>query len=719
MLHDKVWVCKDISVNEVERLSRELGVSKLVCRVLLNRGMKDIASIKRFLKPSLEDMHDPFLLKDMEKATDRICRAIENREKIVVYGDYDVDGVTSTSILCNFLARQGVDADYYIPDRIDEGYGLSIDAVDKVIEGKPDLIITVDCGVTAIDEVNHIKDRKVDIIITDHHECGDILPDAYAVINPCRSDCRYPFKGLAGVGVVFKLLNAVCIKMGLGDTYLEYLDLTALGTVADVVPLIDENRVIAKYGMQGIEKSNNIGLRTLVECTGLKDKAISAGTVGFVLAPRVNAAGRLGDASRGVKLFTTSDEKEALQIALELNEENKHRQDTQEEIYRQAVEAIEKEIDLNKDKVIVIAKEGWHPGVIGIVASKITEKYYRPCILISDENGIGKGSGRSIESFNLYKALNHCDSILTKYGGHELAAGLTIDLNRVDEFRKMINEYANSVLKKDDLVPQLKIDTYICKDDISFKTIQELKSLAPFGPGNPGPVFAYDRLKIREIRTVGSGKHLKMVIEDGTFCADAIGFNMGEYANLYSDRDFLDLAFSLEINTWNEVQKVQFNLKDIRPNQDIPTMSQCLYQLDKCIEFSDLNDYNSYNRVFESIKSAAGRDLTVEIDELVPDRLELAAVYKYIKAHTQKRFYIDNLFTFAKQIASVYKIGMNYFKVKKSIEIFEELELLRKEQSGRYGMVVEILESSKTSLERSALYKYLQNLKKHMKKACN
>lgn len=716
MLQEKVWIENEIEPSEIESLSKELGISRIMSKVLLNRGLKDADSIKKFISPSLDNMNDPFMLKDMDKAVNRIEKAIAKGEKTIIFGDYDVDGITGTSILYSFLKRQSVDVHYYIPDRIDEGYGLSISALQKIREENPNLIITVDCGISAIEEVNFIKESNIDIIVTDHHQCGETIPNANAVINPHRPDCKYPFKELAGVGVTFRLIDAVCKKMGLGEIYLEYLDLVALGTIADLVPLLDENRIIAKYGMQKMRNSNNLGMRTLVECAGINDKDITAGMVAFVIAPRINAAGRLGDAARAVELFTTSDEKKALKISIELNEENNKRQNAQTEIYEQAVEIIEKEIDLEREKVIVVAKEGWHPGIIGIVASKITDKYYKPCIMICSENGIGKGSGRSIEAFNLFEALSHCKDILIKYGGHELAAGLTIDMDRIGEFRKVVNQYADSVLQEKDLIPRLMIEAYLSRKDISLENVQELKMLAPFGQGNPGPVFAYKRLRISEIKPVGDKKHLKMVVKDGTFYVDAIGFNMGEYADIYSDRDFLDLAFSLEINTWNSVESVQLNLKDIKPNDEILPEAHFYYELDKRIELKDLNDYNSYSRVLNTIKAATGDSLLSLADKLIPERMELAAVYKYIRTHGNGYLCISNLFAFSRQISNSYKVRMNYFKVKKSIEIFEELNLLKKQQLGSFGMQVEILNSSKTNLEKSSLYIYLQKLKDYLER---
>lgn len=729
MLHNKQWVYCKVEDKDIEKTAAEAGISKLLARVFLSRGIHDPAYIGRFLNPLLEDLYDPFLLNDMDRAVERIGKALRDKEKIVVYGDYDVDGVTSTSILYDFLQSLGANVSFYIPDRLDEGYGLSLGAIDRVRQMEASLIITVDCGITAFEEVDYIIGNQIDIIITDHHECMDTLPSACAVINPCRHDSTYPFKELAGVGVAFKLVNALCIRMNLGNLYLKYLDLVALGTVADVVPLVEENRIIVKHGLPCIENTSNTGLKALIENSGLKDKPVNSFSLSFGLAPRVNAAGRLGDAGRAVRLFTTKDGTEASNIASELNEANKYRQDTEQEILRQVVDLIEGDEALQKDSILVVSGQDWHHGVIGIVASKITEKYYRPCILISDEDGMGKGSGRSIEGFNLFEALCFCGDLLEKFGGHELAAGLTLQMDKLEEFRRMINSYAASVLSEEDLIPRLRIDALIGAEDINLNNVSELERLAPFGAGNPGPVFACSRLKVCDIRTVGEDRHLKLKLEGDGFFTDAIGFNMGSLAKTFNYRDILDVVFSLEINVWNSTRRIQFNLKDIKPNDEIIKWNRYLCDLDKSIEFKDSNDYNRDNDVLKKIEtvaaklsgptdSASGRETVFGtlVDALVPERQDLVAVYQYIKAKGGCSLLIDDLFVFARRIAESYRISMNYFKAKKSIEIFHELKLLKAEPAGEYGMSITLTDSAKekTNLENSKLYRHLQSIKKHL-----
>lgn len=714
-MQNKLWIHKQTDKNDIDRLSNEAGISKLLAKVFISRGIQDAHYVDDFLNPCIEKLYDPFLLKDMAVAADRIIKAVESGEQIVIYGDYDVDGVTSTAVVYNFLSSVGANAGYYIPDRLDEGYGLSVNAIEKVRNLGAALVITVDCGITAVEEVKYINSCNMQVIITDHHQCREALPEALAVINPRRPDCTYPFKELAGVGVAFKLVHALCLKMNLGSSFLRYIDLVTLGTIADVVPLSDENRIIVKNGLSVLEKSDNKGINALMKVAALGGKAINSYTVAFAIAPRINAAGRIGSALRSVKLFTVSDEQQADEIAIQLNEENRYRQDMEMEIIQQAIAFVEECVDLKKEKIIVASAEGWHHGIIGIAASKIAERYYRPCILISEEDGMGKGSGRSIEGFNLFKALLHCENLLEKFGGHEMAAGLSIKLENLTEFKRLINEYADTVLTAADLIPCIKIDATIKKDDISLENVRELELLAPFGSGNPGPVFAYDGFKINEIRTVGENKHLKLRLEDNGLNLDAIGFYMGELAESYCSSDILDTVFTLEINTWNNYSKVQLNLKDIRLNEEKVKEHGFFFSLDKYIVFNESNDYNRNNGMLDSLSSR-------KLEEIIPERADLAAVYQLIREYTmsrqdhksENRLVIDDLFLLSRKITNRYKLCMNYFKLKKSLEIFDELKLLKIETTDDSGMVVTVFDNGKgkTKLEESSLYKWLQGLKK-------
>lgn len=695
---------------EIKRLAAEAGISGLLAAVLVNRGISDGEQAEKFLHPSLSHLHDPFLLKDMDKAADRIIAAINGREHITIYGDYDVDGVSSTSLLYRFFNEIGADAAYYIPDRLEEGYGLSSEAMDKIRETGAQLIVTVDCGITAVDEVAHACELGMQVVVTDHHECKEVLPDACAVVNPCRCDCNYPFKELAGAGVVLKLVQALCIRLSRKDLSYKYLDLAALATIADVVPLVGENRIIAKFGLEAIEKTKNPGIAALLDVTGLKGKPVSAYNVGFGIAPRINAAGRVGDAERAVRMLTTNDYDEAAAIACELDNENKYRQDVEAGILKQVIQMVETDVDLDNEKVIVAAGEGWHHGIIGIVASKITERYYRPSILISIDNGTGKGSGRSIEGFNLYKALVSCEGFLDKYGGHELAAGITLKAENLPLFRRAINEYANKVIKEEDLIPKINVDALIKPEDLCLENAEELEMLAPFGAGNPGPVLAQYDLKIDSSRTVGEGKHLKLRLRSGTASIDAIGFNMGDSAEVIEHSDSLNAAFSLEINCWNNSRKVQLNLRDVKLDEkalDAARKEKEYYlNLDKNIVISKSNEYNINIGLLESLSES-------DIADIVPERQDIAAVYQYIRGNCAGKLRTDDLFALAKLISDKYRLNINYFKLNKSIMILGELGLLEFSRDDGNGIILVLPGNvrERTSLEKSPLYRKLQELK--------
>lgn len=699
----KLWVCSEVDENSAKELAVKTGISQLLAAVLLNRGITSPEKINLFLNPTLSQLHDPFLLNDMDKAITRICKAVNNQEKIYIYGDYDVDGVTSSSVLYNFFSSIGIEVGVYIPDRLDEGYGLSVYALDKIVSLGAQLIITVDCGITAFAEVEHVKSCGLDIIITDHHECHGELPSAYAVINPHRHDSTYPFKELAGVGVAFKVICALCSQMGLGDRYLEFIDLVALGTVADVVSLLDENRVIVKFGIEKMNAYPNEGIKALLQVAGVADKPINTVSIGYMLAPRINAAGRLGAATRAVELFTARDTEQVAKIANELNEKNKSRQQTELEILTQVIAVIEADPKMLEHQVLVVSGKEWHHGVIGIVASKISEKYYRPCFLLCEEEGYAKGSGRSVEGFNLFDALNHCGHLLVKYGGHEQAAGLSIKVENLAEFKETINAYAAEILKDIELKPCVKIDKYITKQDLNLETVKELEKLAPFGTGNPSPLFACNSLKIRDIRTVGDNKHLKLMLHGDGFAADAIGFSMGKYGEVLNQEDVLEAVFSLEINTWNSISKVQFNLRDLRQSEGAEILRQYFIDLDKNIVFGESKNYNiniDYN--------------IVPVTALVPERNDFAAVYRYIKQPGAENIAVDDLFVFAEGIAQAYNLQMNYFKVKRCIEIFHELGLIEVLALGEFGVRIIIPQNapSKVELEQSNIYRKLQNLLK-------
>ena len=546
--------------NLVEQISKKFNISELVATILVNRGITDDKEIEIFLKPTRDDFHNPMTLPDIEKAILRIEKAINNQEKVIIYGDYDVDGITSITVLKKFLEERGLKTDYYIPNRLDEGYGLNDEAIKKFAEENYTLMITVDCGISGNKEIDLANELGIEIIITDHHEPLDVLPNAYAVIDPKREDNKYPFRHLAGVGVVFKLIQALSMHLNLeAKEYLKYLDIVCVGTISDIVPLFGENRVIAKLGMKLVEVTKNIGLKSLLKASGYKN--VSSIAISFGIAPRINACGRMGMEKEALKLFLTDNYEEARKITDELNGFNKERQEKEKDILVEALDKIER-YNLKDNNTLVVSGEGWHHGVIGIVASKITEMYYKPSILLSVEDNIAKGSGRSIEGFDLHKALCECSDLLEKYGGHEMAVGLSLDKDNLDKFNEKMQEISQNIdLEK--LIPIVKIDKVLNARDLEINNIKALKILEPFGEGNKTPVFLIKNAKIVSIRALSEGKHLKMALNiDGKYI-DVIGFQMGELVDTFLIGDKVDVAGTIDINEFNGMESIQITLKNI------------------------------------------------------------------------------------------------------------------------------------------------------------
>ena len=556
----KKWRYQEVDSNLVEKVAEDNNISELLATVLINRGIKTKKEIDVFLNPTRNDFHDPYLIKDMDIAVDRILKAIRNNEKTIIYGDYDVDGITSITVLKKFLKERGLDCGYYIPNRLNEGYGLNKLAIEKIAKEGYTLIITVDCGISGLEEVEYASSLGIDTIVTDHHEPMEQLPNAIAVVDNKRKDSTYPFKSLAGVGVVFKLTQAIGKKLDLPEKeYLKYLDIVCIGTISDIVPLIDENRVIAKLGLKLVEVTKNVGLKSLLEASGYKE--INSNTISFGIAPRINACGRMGKAEEALKLFLTEDKNEAKQITEKLNKYNKDRQDIEKSIFEEAIKKIE-ENHLDKNSSIVIGSEGWHHGVIGIVSSKITDIYFKPSILVCFEGDEAKGSGRSIPGFDLHEALSHMSDYLEKYGGHEMAIGLSL---KRENFEKLQEKFEKYVTQKDisGILPIIEIDKIITLKDLNINIVKELDMLEPFGEANKRPVFVYKNLKIDSIRALSEGKHLKLTLKDGNTIINAIGFNLGNYSKDYTIGDKIDVAGMLEINSFNGVDSVQINIKDI------------------------------------------------------------------------------------------------------------------------------------------------------------
>jgi len=568
-MRNKIWLYKNrgTDFSELSAFSEKFGVPPVISTVLFNRGIKDGEAARVFINKPLSAVNNPMDLPDCSKAAERIKNAILNKEKIVVYGDYDVDGITSTVLLYSYLKKKGAEVQYYIPDRVNEGYGINIMAINKIARGGAKLMITVDCGITAVGEVEFARTQNLDVIITDHHTCKDELPRAVAVVNPKRADSNYPFDALAGVGVVFKLVLALAVLMGdsTKDVFLEYVELASLGTIADVVSVTDENRIIIEHGLSVMRNGGNKGIRALLEVSGALLRPIDASSVAFSVSPRLNAAGRIGSADTAVKLLLSEDLEETKKIAEELNDANRSRQETEHLIFEEAMDKVMKDVNFDKKKVIALWGEGWHHGVIGIVASRISERFYKPCILISHENGVGKGSGRSIPGFNLFEALSECEEHLTNFGGHSQAAGLGINTGSLEDFEKAINKYADKVLTNDDLIPKIQIDCRIKPSTLSLGFAQALKKLEPYGLDNEKPVFSLLGAEIIAIDTVGTDKkHLRMKVEANGNQVSAIGFSMSEYAAFFKKGDLVDIAFSVDINVYHGTESLQIFLKDIK-----------------------------------------------------------------------------------------------------------------------------------------------------------
>ena len=566
---DRIWSSLPCDDRAVQQLTAELDVSPVTARLLCIRGFGDLEQARRFLSPSLDDLLDPFALKDMRPAVDRILGAIERRERIAIHGDYDVDGVTSTVILRRALELLGADVTHFIPERLRDGYGLQPASLDRLHADGVRLVISVDCGIRGVEAALHAKALGLDLVITDHHEPDTALPDAFAVINPKRHDCTYPDKNLAGVGVALKLVQALCTKAGRTAWLPAFVKVAAIGTLADVVPLTGENRVIAKLGLQLLSKGpHKVGLRSLLDVCGLTGKDIDSYHIGFVLAPRVNAAGRMSSPDIAARLLLASDEAlgdEARALAGQLNTENIRRQQEEAEIVAQARKAVETDLDIGSRTVIVVAGEGWHRGVIGIVASKLVDAFHRPAIVLSTDGDVAHGSCRSIPAFNMLAALESCADAMVKFGGHKQAAGLTIEAGRIRELRARVNDFADGCLGPDDLRPRLWIDGALAFKSITEQVASEMTRMAPFGAGNPNPVFSTSRVEIVDGPRRVKDRHLKMAFRQDGRILRGIAWRASEREAFVTEhRGAIDLAFSLEQDSWNGERYLQLSVADFR-----------------------------------------------------------------------------------------------------------------------------------------------------------
>ncbi len=571
------WIYNSVDKNLIEETAYKHNMPKPVAELMLKKGISSPDDIENFFNGSLKSLRNPFEISDMEKAAERIAKAVMNHERICIYGDYDVDGITATALLYIFLMQCGANVSYYIPNRLEEGYGLNKEAVKEIAARKTNLIITVDCGISAVQEVLEASIHGMDIIITDHHQPSKELPvAAYAIINPMREDDTYPNKTLAGVGVAFKTVMALRFVLKKYDFFKQevpnirnLLDIVTLGTIADVMPLVDENRIFVRHGL-GLMSGENVRigideLKKTVENLSASKK-MKTSNIGFQLAPRINAMGRMASSEKSFKLLVTQNRSEAKQLALELDNENKYRQMIERDILQQTYDLIEKNQYAELQSGLVIASDNWHPGVIGIVASRVVDKYFKPTVILTEDNGVYKGSARSIPGFHLYDGLSSLSDILISFGGHKYAAGVKLEKKNLEEFRNRFNEVVKTSLKEEDFIPEIYIDAEIDSKDITNEVMQWLEKLEPYGQGNKEPVFFMKKVFKYQVETfVGKNfNHLKCVFEKNGLIFEAIGYNMKEYKSLMAENDKFDILFSLVHNTWKNTKVIQLNLKDIK-----------------------------------------------------------------------------------------------------------------------------------------------------------
>ncbi len=715
---EKIWVLReraDAPESEIAALGEQMGLSPVCARLLYHRGLKTADAVRRFLSCEDTNFHSPFLLKDVERAVARIRQAVEQKEKVVIYGDYDVDGVTSVSMLYLYLTGMGVDVGYYIPSRSGEGYGLSCAALDKLCAEDVRLVITVDTGITACEEAAYARKIGIDMVITDHHECRATLPDAAAVVNPHRPDCPYPFKELAGVGVVFKLIAAFEATLGAerGEPEIEgvrriaarFADLVAIGTIADVMPITDENRLIVTLGLKQIERTERVGLAALLDEASAgasgkpqKRRKITSSFIGFGLAPRINAAGRMSEATLAVELLLADTHEKAAKMAAELCEINRMRQSEENTIAEQAYRRIEEEFDPDTTRVLVLEDDHWRQGIIGIVSSRITERYGLPSILVSFDGATqgfdspddqGKGSGRSVKGMNLVEALTACEDLLVKFGGHELAAGLTIRRDKLDEFRARINAYAAKCLPDGGVSAHLEADLTLDIHDVSIPLAEELSHLEPFGVANPVPHFILRDLTIERVSELGGGKHLKLQVGKGGVSLTAMLFSTPRSRFPYVEGDRIDLLGTVDINEFRDVRTVQLIVQDFKPSGS----------------FED--EYNTHVARYREVR-AGGEFCAAE--DFVPVREDFAHVYTVLRREFRQG---KDIFA-ERSLLPMFNAGaphpINYGKMKYILEIFHELKICGVEEieQGVYRFDI-YFNASKTSIEKSNILKKLKS----------
>jgi single-stranded-DNA-specific exonuclease len=562
---EKRWVFKALpEENKTEALATAINVNNQLAAILLQRNVSTFEEAKSFFRPDIKDLHDPFLMKDMDKAVDRLNQALKNGEKILIYGDYDVDGTTSVSLVYDYLSQRHSNIDFYIPDRYTEGYGVSTTGIEWARENNFKLIISLDCGIKSMEQIALAASYNIDFIVCDHHKAGDTLPPAYAVLDPKRLDCNYPFKELSGCGVGFKLLQGFCIKNNYSfEELTPYLDLVAISIASDIVPIVGENRILAYYGLKIINGSARPGVRALIDVAGFK-KNLDITNVVFGLGPRINAAGRISHAKSAVNLLLSKTDEEAEAFAKLINEKNTIRKDFDHNITEEAMEMIAKEIHMDA-KSTVLFKNDWHKGVIGIVASRCIEKYYRPTIILTESNNYATGSARSVAGFDVYEAISGCSELLEQFGGHMYAAGLTLKLANVSAFRKKFEEVVSAAITAEQLTPQIEVDMKLKIEDIDYKFYNVLKQMGPFGPGNMQPLFVSEDVYDDGYARLLKDQHLKLSLRQGNSPSiDAIGFGMPEHYERISKGEKFKVCYNIAENDFNGKKSLQLFVKDIK-----------------------------------------------------------------------------------------------------------------------------------------------------------
>ena len=639
----KKWTKAELDKNTVRELHQNYGLPVFTSMLLAIRKITEREEIETFFSAQNE-LSDPFLIKDMDKAVDRIRTAVTSCQKICVYGDYDCDGVTSTAILYSYLESVFADVIYYIPDRNSEGYGMNRTAIDRLKAEGVELIITVDNGIAAIDEIDYANSLGIDVVVTDHHKPLDILPKAAAVVNPHRTDDTSPFKDYCGAGIALKI--AAALENDSFSIMENYSDLAALGTVADLVSINGENRTIVKAGMFNLENTERIGLNSLMDKAGVSD--INSGTIGFRIAPRINAAGRLGTAYDAVKLFLTEDEELAEKTAERLHQLNAERQSIEADIYRQIITQTENNPSLTYDRVLVLSSKGWNTGVIGIVSSKITEKFGKPSIIISEDGEVCKASGRSVPGFSLVDAVFACSEYLEKFGGHPMAVGFSIKKNNIGIFKKAINDYANRF----DRMPlaNINLDCYLNPDTLNLDMVRQLKEFEPFGLGNPKPLFGLNNMKLDRIIPLSEGKHLKLAVSRGKTRLNILKFSTTPDEFPYSEGDELDFAVNIDINVYQGRESLSFNINDMRFSG---------FDTEKAMY--EIQDYEQYQKGI--IPKHFGADY-------YPSRSEFAAVYVFLKNNPKPMYSPDSL------IGKIGSRSLGAFKLFIILDIMRELHLI-------------------------------------------